>query len=200
MLDHTENIHMTTTYTQLPKPVVLIGMMGVGKTSIGRRLAKGLGVEFIDSDLEVENASHCSIADIFEIYGEKAFHEVEHRVIKRLLSEQPHVLATGGSAFTLKDTHKLIKEHGISVWLKVDIETLIPRIDRRDHRPQFQNGNTRKTLEAFFEKYVPFYEKADIHVDCSKATPDETTEKIILELNRHVSKQQIKKGQQIHHG
>jgi len=191
---------MTTTYTQLPKSVVLIGMMGVGKTSIGRRLAKGLGVDFIDSDLEVENAAHCSIADIFEIYGEKAFHEVEHRVIARLLGEQPQVLATGGSAFTLTETHELIKGQGISVWLKVDIETLIPRIDRRDHRPQFHNSDTRKTLEQLFEKYVPFYEQADIHVDCSAATPDETTEQIILEVNRHISKQQIKKGQHIHHG
>ncbi len=185
--------------TQIPKSIVLIGMMGVGKTSIGRRLAKALNTNFIDSDLEVENAAKCSIADIFDIYGEQAFFDVEHRVIQRILEGDPHVLATGGSAFTRPDTHKLIKEDGISIWLDADIDTLIPRIERRDHRPQFQKGNARETLLQLFEKYEPFYKKADIRIECSAATPDDTMKQIILELNRHLSKEQLKKGQRIHH-
>ena len=151
----------------LPKTVVLIGMMGVGKTSIGRRFAKKLGVEFIDSDHEVEIAAKCSVSDIFEIYGESAFRDVERRVIKRLLNDKPHILATGGGAFTDEEIVKNIQENGISVWLKAEAETLIPRLERRDHRPQFHQGEIAGELDELMEKYSPFYSKAVIHVDCT---------------------------------
>lgn len=183
----------------LPKTVVLIGMMGVGKTSIGRRLAKKLGVEFIDSDHEVEIAAKCSVADIFEIYGENAFRDVERRVIQRLLSDKPHVLATGGGAFTDDETCKIIQESGISVWLKADAETLLPRLERRDHRPQFHQGDISDQLNELLEKYSPFYEKAVIHVDCTGSSPESTTDKILLELNRYLSKIQMSSGQKINH-
>lgn len=185
----------------VPKTIVLIGMMGVGKTSIGRRLAKKLGMKFTDSDQEVENAAKCSISDIFEIYGETAFHDIERRVIKRLLDESIHVLATGGSAFSDEETKKLIKENGISIWLAADLETLLPRIERRDHRPQFaESKDIRKTLESLIEVYSPLYAEADIRIDCNNRTPDQTTDQIILELNRHISKLQSSSGKQIHHG
>ncbi len=186
----------------VPKTIVLIGMMGVGKTSIGRRLAKKLGMKFTDSDQEVENAAKCSINDIFEIYGEEVFHQTERRVIKRLLDESAHVLATGGSAFTDEKTKKLIKDSGISIWLSADVETLLPRIERRDHRPQFNNeeADSRETLEKLIEKYSPLYANADIQIDCNNSTPEQTTDHIILELNRYMSKIQCTKGNQIHHG
>lgn len=184
---------------QLSKPIVLIGMMGVGKTSIGRRLAKKLGIEFIDSDHEVEQAAKCSISDIFEIYGEEAFHDVERRVIKRLLSEKPHVLATGGSAFADEETRNIILEGGISVWLKADPDTLLPRIERRDHRPQFNEGDTEEKLKQLLESYIPFYEQAVIHVECTNGSPEVTTDKILLELNRYISKMQMTSGQKINH-
>ena len=185
----------------VPKTVVLIGMMGVGKTSIGRRLAKKIGMKFTDSDQEVESAAKCSVADIFEIYGESAFHDVERRVINRLLDESTHVLATGGSAFSDEKTKKLIKDKGISIWLSADAETLLPRIERRDHRPQFNTeGDTKETLEKLIEQYSPLYAAADIEIDCNNSTPEATTDQIILELNRYLSKIQTKSGKQIHHG
>jgi shikimate kinase len=183
----------------LPKTVVLIGMMGVGKTSIGRRLAKKLGVDFIDSDHEVEIAAKCSVADIFEIYGEDAFRDVERRVIQRLLSDKPLILATGGGAFTDEETVRIIQENGISVWLKAEAETLLPRLERRDHRPQFHPGDIEEELKQLMEKYYPFYEKAVIHVDCTGSSPEATTDKILLELNRYLSKIQMNSGQKINH-
>lgn len=183
----------------LPKPVVLIGMMGVGKTSIGRRLAKKLGVDFIDSDHEVELAAKCSVADIFEIYGEQAFRDVERRVIARLLADKPHILATGGGAFTDDESCKLIKENGISVWLKADASTILPRLERRDHRPQFHQGDIERELSELLEKYTPYYIQADIQVDCTGSSPESTTDKILLELNRYLSKIQMKSGQKINH-
>ncbi|MGB0934561.1 MAG: shikimate kinase [Alphaproteobacteria bacterium] len=183
----------------IPRTIVLIGMMGVGKTSIGRKLAKRLDVEFKDSDQAVEDAAKCTIADIFEIYGEKAFRDVEYRVISRLLGEKVHVLATGGSAFADPETQKLIKERGISIWLKADYETLLPRIERRDHRPQFGDGDVGEQLQELIDKYSPHYDKADIKVDCNDTSPEATANKIILELNRFVSKIQSSGGQKIHH-
>lgn len=179
--------------------MVLIGMMGVGKTSIGRRLAKKLNVEFIDSDHEVELASKCSVADIFEIYGEEAFRDVERRVIKRLLSEKPHVLATGGGAFADAQTREIIKEGGISIWLKADTETLFPRLERRDHRPQFHEGATAERLQELLENYSPLYAEAMIHIDCSHTSLDGTIDRILLELNRYLSKEQMSSGQKINH-
>ncbi len=185
----------------VPKTIVLIGMMGVGKTSIGRRLAKRLGLKFTDSDQEVENAAKCSISDIFEIYGEEIFHDTERRVIKRLLDDSVHVLATGGSAFCDEKTKQMIKENGISIWLSADLETLLPRIERRDHRPQFnEESDTRETLRQLLEMYAPFYAEADIHIDCNDSTPEQTTDQIILELNRYISKMQSTSGKKIHHG
>jgi len=183
----------------LPKTVVLIGMMGVGKTSIGRRLAKKLGVDFIDSDHEVEIAAKCSVADIFEIYGESAFRDVERRVIGRLLSEKPHILATGGGAFTDEESCKQIQENGISVWLKAEAETLLPRLERRDHRPQFHQGDIERELKDLLDRYTPFYSRAVIQVDCTGSSPEATTDKILLELNRYLSKMQMNNNQKINH-
>jgi shikimate kinase len=185
--------------TTIPKTIVLIGMMGVGKTSIGRKLARRLDLKFTDSDHEVEVASACSVADIFSLYGESAFHEVERRVIKRLLNESPCVLATGGSAFAVSETRELIKQHAISIWLKADIETILPRIERRDHRPQFAEGSARNTLEELIETYHPLYAEADIQVPCDNSLPDATTEKIIIELNRYMSKLEMERDLKITH-
>lgn len=183
----------------IPKTIVLIGMMGVGKTSIGRRLARRLDLKFRDSDHEVEQAAACSVADIFSLYGENAFHDVERRVIQRLLSEQPCILATGGSAFAVHETRDLIKKNAISIWLKADIETILPRIERRDHRPQFVEGSARTTLEKLISTYHPLYAEADIQVPCDNSLPDATVEKIIIELNRYMSKLEMERGQKITH-
>ncbi len=183
----------------VPKTIVLIGMMGVGKTSIGRRLSKRLGLTFTDSDNEVEVAAQCSVAEIFDIYGEAAFRDVEQRVVRRLLTGSPHVLATGGSAFANESTRKIIKDYGVSVWLMADVETLLPRIERRDHRPQFSEGDPKETLGKLIETYTPSYSLADLHIDCNGTTPDAIVDKIVLELNRYMSRQQADNGQTIQH-
>ena len=149
----------------LDRTIVLVGLMGAGKTTIGRRLSRGLGVPFVDADEEVERAAGCSISDIFETYGEPAFRDVEQRVIERLLSEPPHVLATGGGAFMNPETRKKIKERGTSVWLCADIETLVERVTRKNTRPLLRNGDPKQILRDLAKQRYPVYALADIRVE-----------------------------------
>ncbi len=140
-----------------PKTIVLVGLMGCGKTSIGRRLAKRLELPFHDSDHEVEQSAGCPIKEIFDVFGEEAFQNGEHRVIKRLLNQGTHVLATGGGSFMHEETRKLIKENAISVWLKADLDTLVARVSRRSDRPLLESGNEKETLEKLIEERYPLY-------------------------------------------
>lgn len=170
---------------KLPKTVVLVGMMGVGKTSIGRKLAKKLEVTFCDSDHEVEQAAAFSVADIYEWYGEQAFKDTEQRVITRLLTEkEPHVLSTGVEAFINPEIRELVKRDAFSVWLKASIDTIYPRVIRRDHRPQLKNSDKRQALEKYIEDYSPIYSQADFDVDCDNHSPDQTVALIEKELGR----------------
>lgn len=166
----------------LPKTIALVGMMGVGKTSVGRRLAKQLGVPFKDSDIEVEQAAGRSVAEIYDWYGEQAFRDTEKRVIQRLLGEKPHILSTGVEAFITPETRELLKQNAYSVWLKASLNTILPRVERRSHRPQLEKGDKSEILEELIDEYYPVYEKADIHIDCDNQSPDLTVEKIIDEL------------------
>lgn len=166
----------------LPKTIALVGMMGVGKTSIGRRLAKELSVPFKDSDLEVEAAAGQSVTDIFQRYGAQEFHDTERRVINRLLSEKPHILSTGVEAFVTPETRKILKEQTYCVWLRASLETLLPRVSRRTHRPQLEVGDKRAILEGLLAEYEPLYAEADIHIDCNQNSLDLTVETIINAL------------------
>ena len=139
--------------------------MGVGKSSIGRRLAAALGMPFRDADAEVEAAAGRPIAEIFEHYGEAAFRDGERRVIARLLDEPPHVLATGGGAFMNPETRRLIKEKAISVWLKADIEVLARRVGRKDNRPLLAGKDPLEVLAAQARDRYPAYAEADIAVE-----------------------------------
>ena len=125
--------HITVSFMP-PKTIVLVGLMGSGKTSIGKRLANRLELSFFDSDIEVEQAAGYPIKEIYEIFGEQSFLDGEQRVIKRLLDQPTHVLATGGGSFTYDLTRKIVKEKAISVWLKADVETLVARVIRYDCR------------------------------------------------------------------
>jgi shikimate kinase len=157
----------------LPKTVVLVGMMGAGKTSVGRLLASHWKVPFCDSDLEIETAANMSIKEIFLQYGEQALIDVEHRVVTRLLKDPPHVLSTGEGAFINPETRKIIQERSVSVWLKVSEETLIERVSRRTHRPQIQKGQEREQIEKLLEVREPIYSQAHITVNCGdKPTPE----------------------------
>ena len=162
--------------------LVLIGLMGSGKTTIGRRLAARLDVPFVDADDEVERAAGCSIADMFEVHGEAAFREGEKRVIARLLEGQPGVMATGGGAFMNEETREKIKESGISIWLRADLDVLVRRCGRRDDRPLLKNGDMRETLESLIDQRYPIYGEAKITVDTGDMPHRTVVDNIMDEL------------------
>ena len=170
----------------LDRSIVLVGLMGAGKSAIGRRLATRLGLKFVDADAEIEMAAGCSIADIFEIHGEPAFREGERRVVARLLKEPPHVLATGGGAFMDAETRERIRERGVSVWLRADIELLLSRVSRRDDRPLLKQGDKREILAALITERYPVYAEADITVDSEDVPHERMVDKIITALNQHL--------------
>lgn len=166
----------------LTKPIVLVGLMGVGKTTIGRRLAKALGVAFVDADSEIELAAGCSVSDIFERHGEAAFRQGERKVIKRLLDDTPLVLATGGGAFMDKDTRALISERATSIWLDAKLEVLVKRVSRRDTRPLLRNGNQAEILEKLMQERNPVYAEADMKVRSGNGPHAKVVRQIIYDL------------------
>ncbi len=146
------------------KPIVLVGMMGVGKTTIGRRVAAKLSRQFLDSDEEIEKAAQMSIPDIFEQRGEAEFRAGETRVIARVLKDRDIVLATGGGAFVNAETRALVKGEAVSVWLKANADILFERVSRRSNRPLLKTANPRATLERLIEERYPIYAEADLTV------------------------------------
>ncbi len=162
--------------------LVLVGLMGAGKTTIGKRLAARLDVPFVDADDEVERAAGCSIADMFEVHGEEAFREGEKRVIARLLEGPIGVMATGGGAFMNAETRERIKERGISIWLRADLEVLVRRCARRDDRPLLKDGDMKETLENLIDQRYPIYGEADIIVDTGDKPHRTVVDKIMDEL------------------
>jgi shikimate kinase len=161
------------------KSIVLIGLMGAGKTCIGRRLARRLQMSFVDADEEIVNAAGATITEIFRRYGESAFREGERRVIARLLNAPPQVLATGGGAFIDATTRALIKERSISVWLRADLDVLDKRTRGRGGRPLLQTDDPRATLAALMVARYPIYAQADVIVDSSNESPDVTTSRVL---------------------
>ncbi|HEU5047166.1 MAG TPA: shikimate kinase [Rickettsiales bacterium] len=149
----------------LARPIVLVGLMGAGKSTIGRRLASELGLRFVDSDNEIAEAAECSISDIFAIYGETIFRDLEKRVILRLLGSEPIILATGGGAFMNPQIREAVKEHGLSIWLRADIDVLLERVSRRNTRPLLENGDKRAILMRLKAEREPVYGTADMVVD-----------------------------------
>lgn len=151
--------------TTLGRTVALVGMMGAGKSSVGRRLASRLGVPFKDADSEIELAAGCSVSEIFERYGEPAFRDGERKVIARLLEEPPLVLATGGGAFVDPQTRAGLKAHAVTVWIKAPIDVLMNRVSRRGNRPLLRTANPRETLERLLAERAPVYAEADVSIE-----------------------------------
>ena len=174
---------MVTKTKALKRTLVLVGLMGAGKSSIGRRLAIRLGAEFVDADLEIEQAAGCSIEDIFTLHGETAFRDGERRVINRLLKRAPHVLATGGGAFMCEETRETIRSCGFSIWLRADIDVLLRRVQRRNDRPLLKDDDPREVLERLIAERYPVYGEADLIVDTTDA-PHSTVVNEILECIR----------------
>ncbi|MEQ8827075.1 MAG: shikimate kinase [Parvibaculum sp.] len=147
------------------RSIVLVGLMGAGKTTVGRRLARRLDLAFVDADAEIEEAAGETIPEIFERRGEAAFRAGERRVIARLLSGPPQVLATGGGAYMDPVTRANIAARGISIWLKADLDILMKRVGKRGDRPLLQNGDPRATMQRLMEERYPVYAEADITIE-----------------------------------
>lgn len=158
----------------LDRPVVLVGMMGAGKSTIGKKLAENLDLDFVDADAEIEAAAGRSVAEIFESFGEAHFRDGERRVIARLLEGNPLILATGGGAFMDSETRALIAEKAISLWLRADFDVLWARVSKRSHRPLLNTADPEKTLRTLIETRSPIYAEADIIVDSNDAPKDDT--------------------------
>lgn len=157
------------------RSIVLVGLMGAGKTSIGKRLAARLGLPFRDADTEIEAAAGCTIAEIFSRYGEPAFRDGERRVIRRLLAGDPLVLATGGGAFMDPDTRAAMRHDALSIWLRATLPILLRRVAGRTHRPLLNAGDPADVLRRLIDQRHPVYAEADIVIDCSDDSPDHTT-------------------------
>jgi shikimate kinase len=161
------------------RSIVLVGLMGAGKTTVGRRLAKRLGLPFVDSDEEIQKAAGQTIAEIFERFGEASFRDGERRVIRRLIAGPPQVIATGGGAFLDPETRALILAHCIAIWLKAEPETLAARVARRNDRPLLKGKDALAALRDLGEARDPFYAEAHLHIR-SRAGPHERTVETIV--------------------
>ncbi|HEY3951414.1 shikimate kinase [Phenylobacterium sp.] len=169
------------------RTIALVGLMGVGKSSVGKRLAGALNLPFRDTDAEVEAAAGRSISDIFADLGESAFREGERRVIARLLDQEPHVLATGGGAFMNEQTRALIKSQAISVWLKADLDVLARRVSRKDTRPLLVGKDPLEVLQVQAAARYPAYGEADVVVETGDAAHQVTVEQVLAALSAHLA-------------
>ncbi len=168
------------------RTIALVGLMGVGKTSIGKRLAAALSLPFRDADAEIETAAGRSISEIFADRGEDEFRAGERRVIARLLEDPPHVLATGGGAFVQPETRSMIKMHAISVWLRADLAVLARRVARKDTRPLVAGKDPLAVLTAQAQVRYPAYAEADIVIDTGETSHAVSVELVLASLNRHL--------------
>jgi shikimate kinase len=170
----------------VPRTVALVGLMGAGKSAIGKRLAIRLGLPFVDADDEIERAAGCSIAEFFERFGETEFRAGERRVISRLLAGPPHVLSTGGGAYMDAETRGLMRKHAITVWLRADLDVLYDRVRKRSHRPLLRQGDPKDILARLISQRYPVYAEADIVVESTAQPAEATTEQVIEALRRHL--------------
>lgn len=164
----------------IDRPIVMVGLMGAGKTSVGRALARRLGIPFVDSDKEIEAAAGCSVVDIFSMYGEEEFRRVEQRVIERLLDTPPalKVISTGEGAFITPAVREMVLARALSVWLRADLDLLVKRTNSRDTRPQLLNADSRKILGQLIDERYKTYALADITVQ----TRDENLRKTLAKV------------------
>ena len=169
----------------IDRTIALVGMMGAGKSSVGRRLAARLNLPFRGADSEIEQAAGCSITEIFARYGEAAFRDGERRVIARLLTEAPHVLATGGGALIDETTRQALQKQAVTIWIKAPLEVLLTRVQRRDTRPLLNNGDRRETLTRLLAEREPFYAQANITVDSGDGPHATAVERIIATLREN---------------
>lgn len=166
------------------KIILLVGLIGSGKTSVGKRLAKRFGMPFIDSDQEIEKASGLSVIDVFKCFGVDEYRAGEARIMKRLLSGNPCVLASGGGAFVAKQTRELAKRNAITVWLKADIDILYDRTNGRNRRPFLQCGDSKikNKLQSYIDEEYPYYNEADIIVETKNEVVENTVDRVVRSI------------------
>jgi shikimate kinase len=164
------------------RSIVLVGLMGAGKTNIGRRLGVRLNLPFFDSDQEIEAAAGETVEEIFANRGEQAFRDGERRVIARLLAQPVHVLGTGGGAFMDPQTRAAIARRGVSVWLRADLDILVARVSRRSNRPLLKAGDARAILAQLIERRYPIYAEADLTIDSGEGPPEATVARVLAAL------------------
>ncbi|WP_420415652.1 shikimate kinase [Roseibium sp.] len=168
------------------RSIVLVGIMGCGKSTVGKRLASRLGLEFVDADSEIERAANMTVSEIFAEHGEPYFRSGEERVIARLLQEGPQVLATGGGAFMSETTRDEINANGLSIWLKVDFETVMARVRRRSTRPLLRNPDPEGTMRKLMADREPVYAKAKLTVTSKDVPHEAVVDEIVLTLADHL--------------
>ena len=171
------------------RSLVFVGLMGAGKTAIGRKVATMLSLPFNDSDQEIESVSRMSVPELFERYGEPEFRALEQRVILRLLENGPQVLSTGGGAYMDPETRALMRERALTVWLRADLEVLYDRVKRRGNRPLLSNGEPKEILARLMAQRYSVYAEADLIVESTAQPADITTEQVIEALRNHLAPQ-----------
>lgn len=167
------------------RSLVLVGLMGCGKSSIGRRLAGRLALPFIDADEEIERVAQKSISEIFSDHGEAFFRDREAKVIARLLSNGPQVLATGGGAFITPETREMVRDAGLSIWLRAELPVLMRRVGKRDTRPLLKDGDPEQVMKDLMAKRYPIYAEADLTVESRDVPHDAIVSEIVAALARH---------------
>ena len=181
-------------HIDLTKPIVMVGLMGAGKTSVGRAVARHLGIPFVDSDKEIEKISGCSVVDIFAMYGEKEFRRVEEKVIERLIDTPPFVkvISTGEGAFITKPVRDIVLDRALTIWLKADLELLVKRTNFRHTRPQLLNTDSRKILAQLIKERYDTYAMADITVETIDENIHKTLNKVLDAIEQHKNTQKQK--------
>lgn len=169
---------------RIDRPLVLVGLMGVGKSTVGRKVAALLGRDFVDADESIEAAAQLSVSEIFEQFGEDYFRDGERRVIARLMEERHGVIATGGGAFCNRETRDLILDTAIAVWLDCDIDILVERTARKDNRPLLKTGDPREILTRLAGEREQFYSQAPVHIMTSDAPHAETAMRILEAVDK----------------
>lgn len=172
--------------------VVVVGLMGAGKSTIGRKVAQMLSLPFSDADHEIEAASRMSIPDLFEQYGEPEFRALERRVIARLLKQGPKVLATGGGAFMNADTRRAVARHGVAVWLKADIDVLMERVSRKQNRPLLKTADPEGTMRKLIDERYPVYALSDVTVISRDERKDVIAREMVAALGAHLKERRFR--------
>lgn len=174
--------------------IVFVGMMGAGKSTVGRKIAFKLERDFVDTDIEIEQSAQLTISEIFSLYGEQHFREIEHRIICRLLEEKQGIISVGGGAFMNESLRDAIKKSGISIWLKADFNILMERVHRHDHRPLLETDDPAIVMKRLIDVRYPVYEKSDIIVNNSHHIADATVETTLLQLSEYLQRYKNKLG------